>query len=101
MKLIVTSLALLLALPAATAAVPSHATNAAVQVTPEYLEVLAEEMRTNHPALKAGYARSNAAVAAIDAIRTWEDPTLLLGAMGARREMRADEGDIIYGLEQK
>jgi cobalt-zinc-cadmium efflux system outer membrane protein len=72
-----------------------------VTVTPEYLGRLAEEMRTNNPALRAAYARTNAAAANVNSVRTWEDPTARIGGLTAREEMRADEGDILYGVEQK
>jgi outer membrane protein, heavy metal efflux system len=72
-----------------------------IPITPDYLNQLAEEMRTNNPALKAAYARTNAAQAGVNAVRTWEDPMARLGGVAAREPMRADEGDIIYGIEQK
>ena len=70
-------------------------------VTPVFINQLAEELRTNHPALMAARARTNAAAASAAAIRTWEDPVARLGAMAAREDMRAEEGDLIYGVEQK
>jgi len=70
-------------------------------LTPAYVNQLAEEMRTNHPALLASEARTNAAAAGLGAVRTWEDPKLILGGMAADQAMRADDGDIIYGAEQK
>ena len=73
----------------------------AVVVTPDYLSLLADEMRTNHPALRAAGAMTNAAAAAVAAVRTWEDPMVMAGAMGARKDFRASDGDIIYGVEQK
>src|SRR6266850_983915 len=78
----------------------SSATNA-VPLTPEFVNQLAEEMRTNHPALLAARARTNAAAAGVDAVRTWEDPTARVGGVAADRAMRADNGDVIYGAEQK
>jgi outer membrane protein TolC len=70
-------------------------------LTPAYVNQLAEEMRTNRPALLAASARTNAAAAGVAAVRTWEDPMLRLGGMAADQEMRAEDGDIIYGAEQK
>jgi outer membrane protein TolC len=58
-------------------------------------------MRTNHPALRAASSRTNAAAASVAAVRTWEDPMISLGGMAADTAMRADEGDVIYGAEQK
>jgi outer membrane protein, heavy metal efflux system len=72
-----------------------------VVITPDYLSQLADEARTNHPALRAADARTAAAAANVNSIRTWEDPMVELGGMAARRDMRADEGDLIYGIEQK
>ncbi len=73
----------------------------AIVLTPDYLGQLADEMRTNNPALRAAVAMTNAAAAGVAAVRTWDDPMLMVGGMGAREDMRADEGDILYGVEQK
>jgi outer membrane protein TolC len=70
-------------------------------VTPALLGQLADEMRTNHFALKAAQARWDAAQAEVKTVRTWEDPTVRAGFMFSDEGMRADEGDIIYGVEQK
>jgi outer membrane protein TolC len=81
---------------------PHHAApTSVIQITPAFINELAEEMRTNHPALKAAGARTQAAEANAAAVRSWEDPTLRLGGVGARREFRASDGDLIYGVEQK
>jgi len=76
------------------------ATNALV-LTPELVNQFAEEMRTNHPALAAAAARTNAAAAGLAAVRTWEDPMFRFGGMAAEEMMRAEDGDILYGAEQK
>src|SRR5688572_15959863 len=76
------------------------ATNTIV-LTPALVNQFAEEMRTNHPALAAADARTNAAAASLAAVRTWEDPTLKLGGMAAEEMMRMEDGDIAYGAEQK
>src|ERR1051325_8472185 len=86
-----------LAQPATNAPAAAHG----VLLTPEYLGALSDEMRTNHPALLAARERTNAAAANLAAVRTWDDPMIRGGGMGAREEMRADEGDILYGVEQK
>jgi outer membrane protein, heavy metal efflux system len=72
-----------------------------VVVTPAYVNQLAEELRTNHPALRAARARIQAADAGVRSVRVWEDPQLRLGAMIADRGMRAEDGDLLYGVEQK
>jgi outer membrane protein, heavy metal efflux system len=86
--------------PAGAPASPQSATNV-IQLTPAYINQLAEEMRGRHPALQAAWARTNAAAAGVRAVRTWDDPMVQLGGMAAREPMRADEGDIMYGVEQK
>ena len=86
--------------PAGAPASPPPATNV-IQLTPAYINQLAEEMRGRHPALQAAWARTNAAAAGVRALRTWDDPMVQLGGMAAREEMRADEGDLMYGVEQK
>jgi outer membrane protein TolC len=80
------------------AAAPS--TNAIV-LTPEYLSDLAEQMRTNHPALQAAGKRIESAQANVDAVRSWEDPTFRVGGLIAGEALRSDEGDVIYGVERK
>lgn len=69
-------------------------------LTPAYVNQLAEEMRTNHPALRAAEARTNAAAAGVAGVRTWQDPKIILGGMAADEMMRAEDGDIMYGAEQ-
>jgi cobalt-zinc-cadmium efflux system outer membrane protein len=76
------------------------ATNAVI-ISSELIDALAEEARTNHPALRAADARADAAVWNAAAVRTWEDPMAKFGVMGAEREKRADDGDLVYGIDQK
>ena len=71
-----------------------------VTLSPAYVNQLAEEMRTNNPALLAANARTNAASAGVAGVRTWEDPKIILGGMAADEMMRAEDGDIMYGAEQ-
>ena len=72
-----------------------------VQLTAAYINRLAEELRTNNPTLQAARERTNAAAANVNAVRTWEDPKAMLGGMLARQQLSMDDGDIMYGLEQK
>ncbi len=97
---ILNSTILILAVVKTVCASPAGDSNA-VPVTPALIGQLAEEIRTNHPALLAAYARTNAAAASVAAVRTWEDPMARIGGMAAREEMRAEDGDLIYGAEQK
>jgi len=84
------------------AAAESPTTNAPpVIVTPVYINQLSDELLRTHPALGAARARVAAAEAATEAVRTWDDPTIRLGGMFAEKEMRAEDGDLLYGIEQK
>lgn len=74
---------------------------APLRVTPELVNQLAAEMSANHPALLAARARTNAAAANVKSIRTWDDPMAKIGGMAAEEMMRQEDGDFIYGLEQK
>jgi cobalt-zinc-cadmium efflux system outer membrane protein len=91
-----------IALAAEAQAPPSPAENA-VPLTPAYVNRLVEEMRTNHPALRAVGSRLRAAQFATNAVRTWEDPVISFGGVAAssRGPMLDTEGDLLYGLEQK
>ena len=81
---------------------PESATNDLV-ITPELVNQLLAEARTNHPGLRAAGARADAATFATAAVRTWEDPMATIGftAFGARGMDPAQQGDVIYGVEQK
>jgi outer membrane protein TolC len=70
-------------------------------VTPMYINELSDELLTQHPALQAARARENAAAAGLAGVRTWDDPMLRVGGMFANEMMRAEEGDIMYGVEQR
>ncbi|MBN9688640.1 MAG: TolC family protein [Verrucomicrobia bacterium] len=65
-----------------------------------YLDTLRGEVRTNHPSVAAAQARVLAAEAGIRAVRLWEDPAAIAGVMAANRELRKDDGDLIFGVEQ-
>ena len=102
MKIFLTSILCAAGVPLAQAAdaEPRPATNRVV-LSAEYISLLAQQLRTNHPGVAAADARTFAAAQNLRSVRTWEDPTVKLGGVAAREEMRADEGDIIYGIEQK
>ncbi len=65
-----------------------------------YLDALRAEVRTNHPLIAAAQARVLAAESGVRAVRLWEDPTAGVSFMIAEREMRRDEGDVTFGVEQ-
>src|SRR4051812_47548607 len=79
---------------------PAAPTNRLV-LSADYISRLAEGLRTNHPGVLAAEARAYAATQNMRAVRTWEDPMIRLGGVAAREPMRADEGDLIYGIEQR
>lgn len=72
-----------------------------LQLTPALLNLHAEELRTNAPALRAADHRVEAARAGTEAVRVWDDPEVSLGTMLAPGRMRRDDGDLIYGVSQK
>lgn len=82
------------------AALAAPAQTNRVPLTPQFLNQLAEEARTNHPGLLAARARVRAAEKGTQAVKTWEDPMLMAGGMTAREMMREEDGDILFGVEQ-
>ena len=76
------------------------ATNS-LTLTPALVNQFAEELRANHPALAVARARTNAAAASLAGVRTWDDPMLRFGAMASETRMRREDGDLLYGAEQK
>lgn len=68
--------------------------------TPAFIARLVREAVTIHPSVEAANARTQAASAAIGAIRLWEDPQLGLGTLFASQMNRQGQGDIIAGIEQ-
>ena len=70
-------------------------------LTPAYINRLAEEMRSNNPALLAARTRAVAAALHAEGVRIWEDPMLILGTQVADQAMKADEGNLVYGVAQK
>lgn len=70
-------------------------------LTPAFIAQLAGELQTNHPALQAASARTRAAELNAAGVRVWEDPMLFMGTQVADQAMKADEGNLIYGISQK
>ncbi len=72
-------------------------------ITPAALETLFGSVRTNNTSLRAAEARFQQARTTIATVRDWEDPTVSLGGVvaGPRRGGLTQEGDLIYGVEQK
>jgi outer membrane protein TolC len=74
-----------------------------VVISTDYINRLMAEARTNNPSLRAADARVRSAALNAEAVRTWEDPTAMLGGstFSARGFDAEQEGDLAYGLEQK
>jgi hypothetical protein len=71
-----------------------------VVLTPHLINELAEEARTNNAALWANRARVVAAEENAKTIPLWRDPEVMAGGMAADQEMRAELGDVVYGVQQ-
>jgi outer membrane protein, heavy metal efflux system len=99
----ITFLVLLSAVPPGLRADDSAPTPGGVEITPDFVDRLVTEAQGRSPALQAAGARAEAATAAVAAVRTWEDPTASFGlsAPTARGFPSSQEGNLIYGVEQK
>ena len=75
----------------------------ALAITPELVDRLVAEGRAQSPALQAAGARTAAATASVAAVRTWDDPTASFGlwAPTSRGFKSSEEGNLVYGLDQK
>ena len=91
-------LVILLAVVSVTAA--REETNRVV-LNAKFIGELAESARTNHPGMRAAEARVRAATKGERAISLWEDPEVIFGGMVGNGVMRREEGDLIYGVDQK
>jgi outer membrane protein TolC len=78
----------------------SMAQSNVVEVTPAFINQLAETARTNHSGLKSADTRVEAARANEETVRSWEDPIIRFGINPAPTEIRESDGDLIYGVEQ-
>ncbi len=65
-----------------------------------FLSQLRIEASRSHPSVVAGKLRADAAALDIHSLRLWDDPMIGLGVMAAPRSMRADQGDLVIGVEQ-
>lgn len=65
-----------------------------------FLSKLRAEAARSHPSAVAGKARAAAAIHDVRAVRLWNDPMVGLGFMAAEQMMRANDGDIMVGIEQ-
>jgi cobalt-zinc-cadmium efflux system outer membrane protein len=82
------------------AALAQEQTTNRTVLTPEFINELSEEARTNNSALWASRSRVTAARENSASIPHWRDPEVMIGGMAAERSMREEDGDLIYGVEQ-
>ncbi len=102
MKSLISSISILTFVGAVSATEHLHTlTTNVVEITPAFVNALADEARTNNLGVRAAEMRIQAAEQNEKAVRTWEDPMVRFGGMGGPEMMRADDGDILYGVEQK
>jgi outer membrane protein TolC len=89
--------------PGGVRAEPTASPPERVELNAEFVARLLVEAQARNPALQAAGARAEAASAAVDSVRTWEDPTVTVGlSMPAARGFKSsEEGNLIYGVEQK
>jgi cobalt-zinc-cadmium efflux system outer membrane protein len=74
-----------------------------IEITPGLLDQLAAEAQGQNPALQAAAARTEAADEAVEAVRSWDDPTATFGlwAPTSRGFQSSEEGNLVYGLNQR
>jgi outer membrane protein, heavy metal efflux system len=84
-------------------ACPSIRAAESIDITPGLVDQLAAEAQGQNPALQAAAARTEAANEAVEAVRTWEDPTASFGlwAPTSKGFQSSEEGNLVYGLDQK
>jgi outer membrane protein TolC len=65
-----------------------------------FLAQVRDAAARSHPAAASGRYKAKAAASDAKSIRLWNDPMVGIGFMGASRMMRADDGDVMLGIEQ-
>jgi outer membrane protein TolC len=69
-------------------------------LTDGFLANVRSEAARTHPSAIAGKHKAAAALHDARSVRLWNDPMAGLGFMAAEKMMRADDGDIMVGIEQ-
>ena len=69
-------------------------------VDESFLSGLRSEAARQHPSAVSAKHKATAATQDTRSVRLWNDPMVGIGFMGASRMMRADDGDIMFGIEQ-
>lgn len=77
--------------------------NGPLEITPKLVDDLLTEANGRNPTVLAAGARADASVAAVDSVRTWDDPVLILGVWDstARGFPASQQGNLVYGLQEK
>jgi outer membrane protein TolC len=75
----------------------------AISLSPTVLSALFEEAKTNNLGLRAAEARVHASRLGSETVRNWEEPRFTLGGVlsGPRRGRIEEDGDLVYGVDQK
>lgn len=84
------------------AASPAEQTNS-IALSPSVLSALFDEARTNNAALRVAEARVATSRLSAETVRSWDDPKFSFGGVlsGPRRGRIEEDGDLVYGVEQK
>ena len=75
----------------------------AITMSPAVLTALFGEARTNNSGLRVAEARVTVSQFGTETVRSWDDPKFSFGGVvsGPRRGRIDEDGDLVYGVEQK
>ena len=81
---------------------PASPTNGVV-ITTDLIERLMDEAQTDNPGFLAVSLRADSATANVTSVRTWEDPTFMIGEslFSPQGFAASQQGDLTYGISQK
>jgi outer membrane protein, heavy metal efflux system len=82
---------------------PRAAPSNAVVITTDLINQLVAEAQTNNPGFLAASSRASSAAANAGSVRTWDDPTFLVGGnvFSSQGFSAEQQGDLTYGITQK
>jgi cobalt-zinc-cadmium efflux system outer membrane protein len=82
---------------------PAAAPTNGVVITTDLIERLMDEAQTNNPGFLAATSRAKSATANVASVRTWEDPTFMVGVslFSPQGFEASEQGDLTYGISQK
>ncbi len=74
-----------------------------IVITTDLIERLMDEAQTNNPGFLAATSRAKSATANVASVRTWEDPTFMVGVslFSPQGFEASEQGDLTYGISQK